>query len=1164
MKPTQFALLASFFWVLTTHAATVRDLEFGTNGVLPSTDPDIEPFISPSLSETNVFSVTNGVLQQRTFGVAGSGTYQWPDAGFFFGTLDPALDFAMEARLRVLRIEGIGGAFFQAFNDVHQYAAFFTASGVQIRTNGGGFAFIPIDLTNLHTYRLEGLGNSDVMRLLVDGTNSFEGLAPAVSDFNGFSWGDDASGTGNGADVDWDYLRVSQLDPRTDCVQPPDSLVSLWKGEGNGNDTWSTNHGTLQNGAGFAPGRVGQAFSFDGVAGYVRIPVQPALLLDHFSIAAWVKPNALVDDPSGEEVLFAQDDGRPQLVVRTGTSGMKVAIQFRASTNYPDCVSRSEIPIGNFSHVAGTWDGLTLRLFINGLLDNEVVANDAPTNTMRDFFIGGINDPPVYVGQFFNGLIDESALFRSAIPSNEIAVLYAAGSAGMCGPGQVPTVAVDLQSGSDTGASNTDNLTSDTTPSFDITINRPGDIQFFYSGGTNADEVRTNLDAGTFAFTTPSLSDGVHTVTARFVPFSGNPVQASLAVTIDTRGPRVVASTLPAGATLNDTLDGVEVTFDSAIDPASLTVADVTLSGPGGSIAITSIAPLSSNQFLISFPVQRADGEYDVTLGPNVADLAGNLMDQDGDGINGESPQDVFIVHFTLSLPDLAVTQVNVPLIAPAGQLVPIIWTMTNSGRATAIAPWNNTVVLANDATGNGSQTLASVPATISLVPGSSLTQTSTVLLPADMFGQKYVLVTVNSGGQVPETDESNNTLAAAQPIQILGPDLVVESVAIHPPSPHFGDAVDLVWTVRNVGTGPALNPWSDRLQLSTDTIVGGDTLLLTLSADDVVPLAAGAAYTRTQSVTLPLGPTLPSGTYFLLAESDIAAQLPELNEFNNFRFSDPISISQPPLPDLMVADILSPTNGFAGHPVTVSWVITNQGAATAIGPWADTILLATNSQGGNAVPLATFNYSTNLAAGASLTRGGAVLLPAEFFGELFFVVQTDSSNQVYESTETNNLAVASIRIHIQASDLIVTDLQAPGDTLTDRSFEVTWTVENHSEAPAAGSWLDQVYLRFPGPSGTNLLLGTFPFNDGLASRQHSTHTPRDQWRLPHCRGDRCGKQPARRSQRNEQHARGGPVHSRHPQPAPRPRRGFHRCGDHCLRRPNTHGSLDRPQRGAS
>ena len=42
------------------------------------------------------------------------------------------------------------------------------------------------------------------------------------------------------------------------CASPPSGLVAWWRAEGNGQDSAGTNHGTLVNGATFAPGEVGQ------------------------------------------------------------------------------------------------------------------------------------------------------------------------------------------------------------------------------------------------------------------------------------------------------------------------------------------------------------------------------------------------------------------------------------------------------------------------------------------------------------------------------------------------------------------------------------------------------------------------------------------------------------------------------------------------------------------------------------------------------------------------------------------------------------------------------------------------------------------------------------------------------------------------------------------
>ena len=75
-------------------------------------------------------------------------------------------------------------------------------------------------------------------------------------------------------------------------------MVSWWPGDGNANDIQGANNGTLENGATFASGEVGQAFSLDGVDDEIAITHTAALNFGHndsFSIDAWLKaPNSVL------------------------------------------------------------------------------------------------------------------------------------------------------------------------------------------------------------------------------------------------------------------------------------------------------------------------------------------------------------------------------------------------------------------------------------------------------------------------------------------------------------------------------------------------------------------------------------------------------------------------------------------------------------------------------------------------------------------------------------------------------------------------------------------------------------------------------------------------------------------------------------------------------
>src|SRR5262249_19160025 len=73
------------------------------------------------------------------------------------------------------------------------------------------------------------------------------------------------------------------------------SLVSRWPGEGDARDIVGDNDGTLVNGVTFAPGRVGQAFSFDG-ASFVKVPQAVSLEPATITAAAWVRSDHPPDD----------------------------------------------------------------------------------------------------------------------------------------------------------------------------------------------------------------------------------------------------------------------------------------------------------------------------------------------------------------------------------------------------------------------------------------------------------------------------------------------------------------------------------------------------------------------------------------------------------------------------------------------------------------------------------------------------------------------------------------------------------------------------------------------------------------------------------------------------------------------------------------------------
>ena len=83
-----------------------------------------------------------------------------------------------------------------------------------------------------------------------------------------------------------------------------------------------------------------------------------------------------------------------------------------------DCTgTQCPISTGTWYHVASTWDGTTRKLFVNGVLKRSDIpgANDA---TAANFHIG-----KTCCSEFFNGLIDDVAIYTRALSAEEVAEL---------------------------------------------------------------------------------------------------------------------------------------------------------------------------------------------------------------------------------------------------------------------------------------------------------------------------------------------------------------------------------------------------------------------------------------------------------------------------------------------------------------------------------------------------------------------------------------------------------------------------------------------------------------------------------------------------------------------------------------------------------------------
>jgi len=127
------------------------------------------------------------------------------------------------------------------------------------------------------------------------------------------------------------------------------------------------------------------------------------------------------------------------------------------------------------------------------------------------------------------------------------------------------------------------------------------------------------------------------------ITLTGGRLNAESALLPDTSGPRVVG--LDPETTF-ESFDSLRITFNEPVDLSTISLADIGLfDGPSAPVVPTDLSPVTGSggrQFVLSFATQIEPGSYVIEIGPNLADLSGNLMNQDADDLNGENPQDVF------------------------------------------------------------------------------------------------------------------------------------------------------------------------------------------------------------------------------------------------------------------------------------------------------------------------------------------------------------------------------------------------------------------------------------------------------------------------------------------------------------------------------------------
>jgi hypothetical protein len=216
-----------------------------------------------------------------------------------------------------------------------------------------------------------------------------------------------------------------------------DEAAGIVAGDSSGN----ANHGTID-GAAHMSGRFGNALRFDGVDDKVLIPHSATLDPAAVTVEAWVRSptspgpfryvvaQGAMDCQAASYALYTGIGGGLAFYVSSGNNASDVTVSPPAPSSVWD---------GAWHHVTGTFDGATVRLYVDGV--------QVGTGSSRTIGIGyGLTNPNGLLGSFggtcnpelaYGGDLDEARIWGRALSAQEIAASFAQGDASTTALGQI-------------------------------------------------------------------------------------------------------------------------------------------------------------------------------------------------------------------------------------------------------------------------------------------------------------------------------------------------------------------------------------------------------------------------------------------------------------------------------------------------------------------------------------------------------------------------------------------------------------------------------------------------------------------------------------------------------------------------------------------------------
>ena len=263
----------------------------------------------------------------------------------------------------------------------------------------------------------------------LDDTNTCSGFGDGTGSscggiFTGSTW------DGSGADVRINSSTATTgVEYDASWVPQWSTLLGYWKLNNNWNDSKGSNNGTAS-GATFTTSRkIGtHAARFNGSSDYAAFAdLRPTTAI---TMSLWTKPSAI--NSYGKIIVHPYTNSSWNdpyesygLTQSNGGSGQPY---FELTTNsgvYGGITGSTKLAIGKWAHLVGTYDGATMKLYVNGVLESSAAKTGVISySTGTELLFGQRSTASGQAGEYYAGDLDDVGIWSTALSATEVQTLY--------------------------------------------------------------------------------------------------------------------------------------------------------------------------------------------------------------------------------------------------------------------------------------------------------------------------------------------------------------------------------------------------------------------------------------------------------------------------------------------------------------------------------------------------------------------------------------------------------------------------------------------------------------------------------------------------------------------------------------------------------------------